>query len=135
MQWQFYCSWPDGSLNPNSRIHWSVKGRARKEQREEACILARQSVPPASRQKLKELGALRLRLQFVRPNRRWVDIDNLIAASKGLIDGVADAVGLDDRYFKMEFEIDDPPMKPGGVRVTVSEYQGASRFETEGAAA
>jgi crossover junction endodeoxyribonuclease RusA len=121
MHWQFYCSWPVGALNPNSRCHWAIKARARKEQRTESYLLACRHIPSEARHRLKDADRLTVKLQFVRPNRGPRDIDNMIASSKGLIDGIADATGINDSKFKLEFDMDEPPCRPGGVRVTVSE--------------
>jgi crossover junction endodeoxyribonuclease RusA len=121
MTWQFMCSWPDGRLNPNTRSHWRHKAEAKSLQRNEAKMLGLATIPVSARQMLQANQRLKLRLQFVQPDRRARDLDNLIASCKALIDGVSDATGVDDSKFRMEFDMQDDPLRPGGVRVTVEE--------------
>lgn len=121
MVWQFMCSWPVSVLNPNNRAHWRKKSDAKAEQRKESKILALATIPPTARQSLAENGRLKLSLQFIQPDRKARDLDNLIASCKALIDGVADATGVDDSKFRMEFDMESEPQKFGGVRVTVEE--------------
>jgi crossover junction endodeoxyribonuclease RusA len=60
-----------------------------------------------------------LALEFVPPDRRSRDDDNLVAAFKSGRDGIAEALGVDDRLFLTEFRMSDET-KPGGcVRVTL----------------
>ena len=44
-------------------------------------------------------GNLRAELTFYKPNRRSMDHDNLLARMKAGLDGVADALKIDDRRF------------------------------------
>lgn len=86
--------WPPTELSPNSRLHWSQLARAKKIYRE-ACWAATM----AAKSKLGEAGYLRVELTFYRPNRRAYDHDNLLARMKSGLDGVADALRINDRRF------------------------------------
>jgi len=54
------------------------------------------------------------------PNRHHYDADNLLARSKSQIDGIADALGVDDNTFTFTFSVGEP-VKGGLVKVTIKE--------------
>lgn len=94
--------WPPRSLSPNHRAHWAAKAKAAKAYRSQCGLLTL-----AEYQKAKKNGAridpdrpVTLSVLFVRPDRRHHDRDNLIARSKALFDGIADALGINDRMFR-----------------------------------
>lgn len=119
MELPLMLSWPASVLSPNSRAPWQRVRGARREQRHEAKMITLAGIRPARRHALAKAGRLKLHLEFVPPNRRARDADNLLAACKGAIDGIADAIGLDDRYFVVSFELLEPAKKAHGVRVRV----------------
>lgn len=86
--------WPPSELSPNSRKHWRTKAKVAREYRR-ACYYAakeaRLSLPAGER--------IHLWLDFYPPNRIRRDDDNLLAAFKAGRDGLADALGIDDRRF------------------------------------
>jgi crossover junction endodeoxyribonuclease RusA len=94
--------WPDPSLMPNR-----AKGRAwqglsalRKKQLADAYALTRSALVTAGPQ---EFGTdkIPLTLVYILPDTRYKrDLDNLLAASKPLIDGLAKALGVDDSRFE-----------------------------------
>jgi crossover junction endodeoxyribonuclease RusA len=45
-------------------------------------------------------GNIPLSLLYLTPDKRHRDCDNMLAASKALLDGVAAALGVDDKRFK-----------------------------------
>jgi len=87
--------WPPAILSPNARPHWAAKAKAVKSYRA-ACFLAcRQSklhVPPAP-------GKLHLWIDFHPPSARPIDDDNCLSRFKAGRDGIADYLGLDDKWF------------------------------------
>lgn len=105
--------WPPRQLSPNARVHWAVKSTAAKRYRA-ACHLittmARPEVPA---------GRIVLALEFVPPDRRARDDDNLIASFKAGRDGIAQALGVDDKTFVTEFRMSDDITPGGCVRVTL----------------
>jgi len=115
----FTCSWPGSDLSPNSRIHWAVRAKATKSLRNEAMLLAITHTSPEWRERVRQAGRLAVKLKFVPPSRRGFDADNRLASFKGGLDGISDAIGLNDRHFKVEFELSQEPIKGGGVMVTL----------------
>jgi crossover junction endodeoxyribonuclease RusA len=109
---------PDPQLNPNrcKGKHWASTVTLRKSAREAAMLLTRQ----ASRGVTFPMGhEVSLRIVFVQPDRRHRDRDNLLAASKPALDGVADALGIDDSAFNPITIIREFGAKPGRVRVEI----------------
>ena len=87
--------WPPKALSPNARVHWSVKSQAAKSYRRhclDLCKLANIVKPETE-------GRLHLWLTFYPPDRRHRDDDNMIASFKSGRDGIADALGIDDKRF------------------------------------
>lgn len=111
-------SWPHSSLSPNSRTHWARKARHQKEQRREWLLMAKDW--QATHAPLYPSGAVWVTLYFVPPDRRGRDIDNLLASCKGGLDGLADALGVNDNRFKIAFEMAEETTKGGCVKVQVS---------------
>ena len=89
--------WPDTPLWPNSRKHRQVVAAHRKQQRALAYGLAlehgmhRLNVPE---------GVIKVSLFFCPPSLRSFDTDNAVSAMKGAIDGLADALHINDRWFQ-----------------------------------
>lgn len=86
--------WPPSELSPNSRLHWSALARAKKRYRQ-ACWATTLEAKAA----VAHCGKLRLELIFHKPTRREMDRDNLLARMKAGLDGVADALKVNDRRF------------------------------------
>lgn len=105
--------WPPASCSPNARVHWSKKSKAAKAYRS-ACFLlcraAKITVPQ---------GDLILSLEFMPPDGRRRDDDNLVAAFKSGRDGVAEALGIDDCRFATLIKLSKETVKGGAVRVQI----------------
>lgn len=100
-------AWPKRILWPNGRAHWGQKHREVSRYRDDARLLT-----------LVELGGrawpasagVRVALEFRPPvatragrrNTATPDIDNAVAAVKSGLDGIADALGVNDRTFQLE---------------------------------
>lgn len=67
---------------------------------------------------LKPQGRVCLAVTFYPPVTRERDRDNLIASFKAHQDGIADALGIDDRNFDVTYTV-EAPAKPGRVEVTI----------------
>jgi crossover junction endodeoxyribonuclease RusA len=64
-------------------------------------------------------GNIPLSLVFVQPDGRHRDLDNMLAASKALLDGMATALGVDDKRFR-PIQLDtERGEKPGALLVAV----------------
>lgn len=118
---QVVLPWPARVLSPNARAHWSKRSRAAKSYRRQCFLFARQAglVAPA--------GRILLDLEFLPPDARRRDDDNLVAAFKSGRDGLADALGVDDRLFVSQARLGDTVHPGGAVRVTLSAYRGEVR--------
>jgi crossover junction endodeoxyribonuclease RusA len=57
--------------------------------------------------------AIRVTLMYMMPDKRHRDVDNLLAASKAGLDGVAEALGVDDNQFQPICVYRFPGEKPG----------------------
>lgn len=92
--------WPDSRLSPNRKNGKSWKGvsKIKTEQREAAHICALSALEAAGPQKWPE-GKIPLSLVYMAPDRRHRDLDNLLAASKPIIDGMSQALKVDDSRF------------------------------------
>lgn len=109
--------WPSRDLHPNSRVHWSKRSKAAKAMRGHACLLAlaagwgRENVPE---------GRLHVWIDAYPPDRRRRDADGLLSSLKAALDGVADALEVDDRRFVPHPYIKDEVRKGGEVRIRIT---------------
>lgn len=107
--------WPPKLLSPNARTHWAKKSRAAKAYRAACGTLCRQAgmvAPPSP-------DRLHLWLDFYPPDRRARDDDNMVASFKAGRDGIADALGIDDKRFICHPSVSDQIGGMVKVRVTV----------------
>jgi len=109
--------WPPKELSPNARVHWTKKAKAAKAYRLECFILAKAAGITAPE------GKILWTVEFFPPSRRAYDDDNLLARMKSARDGIADALGVDDRRFVTQFSVSETVIKGGLVRVTIGGLQ------------
>ena len=88
--------WPPAELNPNKRLHWSVKRKHVATYRSQCAWLAKQA-----RLAVHWDGDVHVWIDFFPPDKRRRDDDNLVAAFKAGRDGLADALGIDDARFRI----------------------------------
>jgi crossover junction endodeoxyribonuclease RusA len=112
--------WPPRALSPNARTHWRKKAPIAKAYKEACWALTLESGLVAP-----EDGKIALWLDFYPPDRRARDDDNMIASFKHGRDGVALALGIDDKRFRcfpfvrdeiggyIKLRITDMPEHPG----------------------
>jgi crossover junction endodeoxyribonuclease RusA len=72
----------------------------------------------------KPKGEVVLALEFVPPDKRRRDDDNLIAMFKSGRDGLADALGIDDNIFATQVRVSKETIKGGAVRVRIEAVKG-----------
>ncbi|MBN7777748.1 hypothetical protein JYP49_14195 [Nitratireductor aquimarinus] len=110
--------WPSKNLSPNGRPHRMVKAASAKKARREARAVtsshARQIGPITA-------DALSFQATFSPPARYRYDDDNLMASIKAYRDGIADALGVDDRMFRTMPPVISEPVKGGNVRIEIKE--------------
>lgn len=109
--------WPPKALSPNARTHWSVRSKAAKEYRQACFWSTKQLLAAGGWQNMPE-GKLHLWVEFFPPDRRHRDDDNMIASFKAGRDGVAEALGIDDRRFTMHPSVNDFVAGMVKVRIT-----------------
>ena len=106
---------PSRFLSPNSRVHWTKRANEAKRHRKAAWVLTMEAMG-----KRPEWDGAAIKLIYHPPNRHHYDADNLLARSKSQIDGIADALGMDDNTFTFTFSV-GPVVKGGSVKVEISE--------------
>lgn len=109
---------PPASLSPNRKNgrHWGATHAAKVSYRETCWALALQ----AARGYVAPDGDIALKVTFVQPDKRHRDRDNLLAASKAALDGVAAALKVDDSRFEPVTVSRVFGTKPGALIVEVA---------------
>lgn len=107
MRIEIILPWPARELSPNARTHHMAKAKAAKKYRAE-CTLISRAAKQVNQHQLAELqshiesgAVLAMWIDFFPPDRRQRDDDNLIASFKNCRDGLADALGINDKRFRM----------------------------------
>ncbi len=114
--------WPDKALSPHAKGHWRPKARATRTARIEARIIALQQ----GAQRIPRPETARLVFAFHPPDRRKRDLHNMPATMKAAIDGIADAMGVDDNKFRCAWpEVFSDPVKGGCVLIEVTSTEDA----------
>jgi len=108
-------AWPPRTLHPNARPHWATKSKAVKAYRSAAGWSTK-----ASGDRVDGVGAVDLHITFYPPNKRKHDLDGCLSAIKAGIDGIADALGVDDSRFTIRIER-GAVIQGGEVRVIVTD--------------
>jgi crossover junction endodeoxyribonuclease RusA len=86
---------PPRILNPNNRSHWREKAKAAKAYLETCFYLAKQ----AGWFGVEFTARVHLWIDFFPPDKRAYDDDNIAAAFKSGRDGIAQALGINDKRF------------------------------------
>lgn len=93
---QITFGWPSKHLSPNARVHWAVRSKKAKEYRA-ACYVNALAAKPL----IDWDGDIHLWIDYYPPDRRARDQDNMISSSKALFDGLADALKVNDKRFRL----------------------------------
>jgi crossover junction endodeoxyribonuclease RusA len=110
--------WPYPTLSPNARAHWRRIAEVKKIARRDAYFAAK-----AARCQTIQAEFITARITFFPPDRRARDMDNMVASLKASIDGVAEAIGIDDSKWNLQLAPISDPVKLG--RVTIQLEWGA----------
>lgn len=104
---------PPADLTPHAKGSWRRKAAATKRYRR---LCAQEAIV----QGLRGMAAKRVRalVTIHRPNLRR-DYQNCISCFKAGVDGLADVIGIDDRYWKIDFEEGDLCRPSGRVVVEI----------------
>lgn len=112
---QITLPWPPKELSPNARLHWARVSKVKKAYRD-ACYY--QTLIELDRKNMLDDAPVSVHLEFFKPSRRAMDWDNLIARMKAGLDGMSDALKINDRNFQLSMKVAD---EIGGfVRVTIN---------------
>lgn len=114
--------WPDRRLSPNARLHWRPKAAITAKARADAHFLALEAAGYSLgtiRADLGGEGRIPLTVTFYPPDKRHRDDDGMIASFKAARDGIADALGVNDRRFAPHYHFAEP-QKPGRIEVEIA---------------
>jgi hypothetical protein len=109
--------WPDKSLSMNARVHWSVKSKATKKARKFGYFAAIQAGWVSG---AEPKGRLHLWMTFYPPTKAIPDDDNMHTRFKPYRDGIADALGIDDKRFISHPLVSTEVRKGGQVVVRIT---------------
>jgi crossover junction endodeoxyribonuclease RusA len=114
---QLVLSWPDKGLSPNARLHHHAKAKLTKLARESAYWLTKQAwiaTPEGD-------AEIMIHLDFHPPDKRRRDLDGMLASAKAQIDGMADALEVNDYRFAYTIRRREP-VKGGKVVVWIDRF-------------
>lgn len=107
---------PSADLSPNARLHWRKVATAKKAARADGHKATLEMPLEARRAVAEGDGLIPVQIRFYPPDKRRRDSDNMIASLKAAMDGIADALGVNDRRFRPHYFFEEPE-KPGRVVV------------------
>ena len=107
--------WPPIALNPNSKKHWQTKRVAAKKYKADCYMFSRVAGLLAP-----ESEKIHVFIEFFQPDNRRRDQDNMIASTKYLLDGVAEAIGVDDVRFVLHPLFSDTRIKGGIIKIKIT---------------
>ena len=88
--------WPHKDLSPNARVHWAVKSKRARAQKMDAFARTYEA-----KAKVDWEGDIHLFIDFFQPDRRERDQDNMLSSCKSMLDGMAEALGVNDKRFRL----------------------------------
>lgn len=111
--------WPDADLSPNARVHHMALHRARKKAKLHAWGMTKALMPPLGIRFGSWTGTVEVAVTWHPCTARAFDLDNALARLKGHLDGIANALGIDDSAFVFRLARGDK-RKPACVVVTLT---------------
>ena len=110
---------PPSELFPNKAkgTHWGKLYKIRSDYREGSTWLAKHQLKGWKH----EGGNIKLTITFEMPDKRKRDADNCLAAAKGALDGLADALFVNDQLFQPIMIYRQEGKKPGKLIVEVEQ--------------
>ena len=115
MEYEIKMPWYSKELSPNTRVHWSVESRAKRQHKELAKIYTMNAKVKFDKDKSRVF----LNITYCPPSRRRMDLDNCLASSKAYIDGISEALSIDDSRFSIQMQMSDE-IYDGSIRVVIS---------------
>lgn len=92
--------WPSRDLSPNSRGHWSKKSKAAKAYRADCFYLTKEAGLSVDWD-----GPVLACITFIPPDRRKRDLDNMLASLKSGLDGMAEALKINDNRLQLAIRL------------------------------
>jgi crossover junction endodeoxyribonuclease RusA len=93
--------WFPRELSPNRKVHWAAKARAVKAYKMLVWSALRFELIPC-------LINPNIKIEFYPPTRHRYDLDNMLAAFKSGIDGISQAIAIDDSKFTISISKHEP---------------------------
>lgn len=92
---------PNKELNPNrsSGNHWAATKNIRAKAKQDAYYATKEAMQNSDFKPMQALKHLTVTITYTHEDNRRRDCDNLLASSKSQIDGIAQALDIDDRLF------------------------------------
>jgi crossover junction endodeoxyribonuclease RusA len=117
---KFFLPWPSSKLNPNQRLHFAHKAKIAGAAKTAAYMIAK----PLALEHKFVADKIPTRIIFHQPDRRSRDLDNLLSSLKSSLDGVALALGINDKRFRpITIDFADQIVKGGSVEIFFDEPQ------------
>lgn len=110
--------WPDSRLSPNARVHWRAKVAPKQQARIRTAwtTVAAAGFKETFHRLAESDGPIPITVTFYPPDKRRRDDDNMVGSFKHHRDGIADALGVDDRRFRPHYVFADAAA-PGKIEV------------------
>ena len=125
--------WPPQELSPNHKlkVHWKTLQRIVRNYRATSRILTYEA---AQRLRIRNVvGKVNIEFHFYPPDNSRRDEDNLLATMKAGIDGIADAICVNDWHFHYKEMTIHGACPPGQVLARVSFLQKTKRRQAKSA--
>lgn len=111
--------WPDRVLSPNARAHWATKAKAAKLARKDGYYRAIMAGYTKASFAWYD-GKLHLFIDFYAKTKNYPDADNCLSSAKAYLDGISDAIGVNDRRFVHHPFVKDETFKDGKVVIRIT---------------
>jgi crossover junction endodeoxyribonuclease RusA len=111
--------WPPTDLSPNARKHWAQVAKAKKQYRKDCYSVSKEQLKKYRGVYENIPERLVLEMTFIPPDRRSYDRDNLVARMKAGIDGLADALRINDKRFNTVISTMDSDYLGGFVHIRI----------------
>lgn len=105
--------WFPKELSPNARNHWAITAKHKKEYRLACWALTKEVLGTP---KFPD-GKIDVCIDFYPPSKRHYDLDNCLASIKSGLDGVADALQVNDHRFALTVSMKEEVM--GLIKLTI----------------
>lgn len=116
--------WPSADLSPNARLHWAKLGAAKRKARDDAFWMTRSAMgaqlgPAVTSLSHDGKSDVLLHQTAHAPDARSRDRDNLDSRLKAARDGIAQALQVNDRFFRPLGIEWGEPKRGGEVVITI----------------